>query len=242
LERYSVGERIQSNSSAQKLYRLSQLAVFKDLSQPALDELQHMAVVHHAGTGHIFYHPQDSGETVYVILEGSVHLYRISPSGKKLIIAVLGPGALFDEASLLGNGVHHNFAQTVTMSVVLAIGRADIKRLMIKHPCLVLRILELAYSRLHRAEAKLESLAFKDMTTRICELLLLLAAEQGSSRITGFTHQDLAEIVGTYRETATQVLNELKSQGYIAIGRKRIDILAPAQLAALSEHPLESAP
>ena len=43
--------------------------------------------------------------------------------------------------------------------------------------------------------------------------------------MTGLTHQDLAESVGTYRETATQVLNDLKSQGLIEIGRKRIKLL-----------------
>ena len=66
-------------------------------------------------------------------------------------------------------------------------------------------------------------------------LLLRLAQEQGSSDITGLTHQDLAESVGTYRETATQVLNDLKAQGYIDIGRKRITILDSDGLAAVAE-------
>lgn len=66
-------------------------------------------------------------------------------------------------------------------------------------------------------------------------MLLRLAEEQGSNEITGFTHQDLAESVGTYRETATQVLNDLKAAGYIDIGRKRITILDPEGLAAVAE-------
>jgi CRP-like cAMP-binding protein len=56
-------------------------------------------------------------------------------------------------------------------------------------------------------------------------LLLRLSTEQGSDAISGLIHQDLAERVGIYRETVTQVLNDLKTDGYIEIGRKQIKIL-----------------
>jgi CRP-like cAMP-binding protein len=60
----------------------------------------------------------------------------------------------------------------------------------------------------------------------LAALLLRLHEEQGDS-IGGYTHQDLAEAVGTYRETITQTLNDFKAKGLIEIGRKRIDILDP---------------
>ena len=62
-----------------------------------------------------------------------------------------------------------------------------------------------------------------------------MAAAEASNTITGLTHQDLAESVGTYRETATQVLNDLKSQGLIEIGRKRITILDREGLEEVAE-------
>ena len=61
-----------------------------------------------------------------------------------------------------------------------------------------------------------------------------MCRRKGSRDITGLTHQDLAESVGTYRETATQVLNDLKAAGYIEIGRKRITILDPTGLEAVA--------
>jgi CRP/FNR family transcriptional regulator, cyclic AMP receptor protein len=66
-------------------------------------------------------------------------------------------------------------------------------------------------------------------------LLLRLADEQGGDEVRGLTHQDLAESVGTYRETATQVLNDLKTQGLIEIGRKRISILEREDLQEIAE-------
>jgi CRP/FNR family transcriptional regulator, cyclic AMP receptor protein len=87
---------------------------------------------------------------------------------------------------------------------------------------------------LNDAEARLEDMAFKGIPARLASLLLRLGAERGSNDIVGMTHQDLAETIGTYRETATQVLNDMKSQGLIEIGRKRITILDYERLSALA--------
>ena len=77
-------------------------------------------------------------------------------------------------------------------------------------------------------------MAFKGIPARLASLLLRVRVEQNSDDIKGLTHQDLAETVGTYRETATQVLNDLKVQGLIEIGRKHIVILDPQRLQAVA--------
>jgi CRP-like cAMP-binding protein len=76
-------------------------------------------------------------------------------------------------------------------------------------------------------------MAFKSIPTRLASLLLRLCQEQGNS-IQGYTHQDLAEAIGTYRETTTQTLNEFKAQKLIETNRKRIDILDPQGLKAIA--------
>ncbi len=88
---------------------------------------------------------------------------------------------------------------------------------------------------MREAEERLENMAFKGIPARLASLLLRLSEEQGTDEIAGLTHQDLAESVGTYRETATQVLNDLKSQGLIEIGRKRIKVLDSARLTEIAE-------
>jgi CRP-like cAMP-binding protein len=77
-------------------------------------------------------------------------------------------------------------------------------------------------------------MAFKGIPARLASLLLRLSVERNSSDILGLTHQDLAETIGTYRETATQVLNDMKAQGLIEIGRKRITIKDPGKLAEVA--------
>ena len=68
---------------------------------------------------------------------------------------------------------------------------------------------------------------------RLAGLLLRLSEEQDSDDLRGYTHQDLSEMLGTYRETITQTLNEFKAQSLIAIGRKRITLIDKPRLEVL---------
>ncbi len=167
-----------------------------------------------------------------------MQLYRISPEGKKLVISTLGPHTLFGEMALLGAKMHNTFAEALDDSMIVVMSRADLERLIINKPQVAVRILEVTGKRLREAEERLENMAFKGIPARLANLLLRLADEQsgeaGNSEIVGLTHQDLAESVGTYRETATQVLNDLKADGLIEIGRKRIAILDRDRLSEVA--------
>jgi CRP/FNR family cyclic AMP-dependent transcriptional regulator len=163
-----------------------------------------------------------------------VQLYRISPEGKKLVIATLGPGTLFGEMALLGQQMHNAFAEALEDCLILVMSRTDLERLILNKPLVGLRMLEITGRRLNDAEARLEDMAFKGIPARLASLLLRLAVERDSDDIIGLTHQDLAETIGTYRETATQVLNDMKAQGLIEIGRKRIKICNPEKLAEVA--------
>ncbi|MEZ4618901.1 MAG: Crp/Fnr family transcriptional regulator [Caldilineaceae bacterium] len=169
-----------------------------------------------------------------MLKEGRVQLYRISPEGKKLVITTLGPHTLFGEMALLGTKLHNTFAEAIEDCLICVMSRTDLERLILGKPQVALRILDVTGKRL-RSEERLENMAFKGIPARLASLLLRLSEEQNSDTINGLTHQDLAESVGTYRETATQVLNDLKSEGYIDIGRKRIELLDRDGLEAVAE-------
>jgi CRP-like cAMP-binding protein len=169
--------------------------------------------------------PEDTSEVLFLLKEGRIQLYRISPDGKKLVIATVGPGAIFGEMALIGQGMHNTFAEAIDDCVLLVMGRQDVERLLVTNPRVALRIFEALGRRLKEAEARLEEIAFKGIPARLASLLLQLADAAGGDTISGFTHQDLGEQIGTYRETTTQTLNMFKTQSLIDIGRKRITIL-----------------
>lgn len=220
---------------AEKMRYLSELAVFQDLSPREMQELNRITTMSTVQRGRVFYRPEEPGEVMFILKEGRVQLYRISPEGKKLVITTLGPHTLFGEMALLGTKMHNTFAEAVDDCLICVMSRTDLERLILNKPQVALRILEITGKRLREAEERLENMAFKGIPARLASLLLRLSAEQQSADISGLTHQDLAESVGTYRETATQVLNDLKAQGLIEIGRKRISILDGDGLMEIAE-------
>jgi CRP-like cAMP-binding protein len=219
----------------EKMGYLSDVELFRDLSDRDRTELERMTTITNVPRGRVFYQPEDVSEVLFLIKQGQVQLYRISPEGKKLVIATLGVGTLFGEMALLGQQMHNAFAEAMDDCVILVMSRADLERLILNKPILGLRMLEITGHRLSDAEARLEDMAFKGIPARLASLLLRLSAERNSQEIVGLTHQDLAETIGTYRETATQVLNDMKVAGIIEIGRKRITILDRARLLALAQ-------
>jgi CRP/FNR family cyclic AMP-dependent transcriptional regulator len=214
---------------------LSGVELFRDLSDRDRTELERMTTITNVPRGRIFYQPEDVSEVLFLIKQGRVQLYRISPEGKKLVIATLGAGTLFGEMALLGQQMHNAFAEAMDDCVILVMSRTDLERLILSKPILGQRMLEITDRRLSDAESRLEDMAFKGIPARLASLLLRLAAERNAQEIVGLTHQDLAETIGTYRETATQVLNDMKLAGLIEIGRKRIAILDRARLLELAQ-------
>ena len=209
----------------EKMRYLSEMAVFQDLTPREMEELNRITTMSTVARGRVFYRPEEPGEVLFILKEGSVQLYRISPEGKKLVITTLGPHTLFGEMALLGTRMHNTFAEAVDDCLICVMSRTDLERMILSKPRVALRVLEITGKRLREAEERLENMAFKGIPARLASLLMRLSEEQESEIIVGLTHQDLAESVGTYRETATQVLNDMKGQGLIEIGRKRITIL-----------------
>ena len=220
---------------AQKLNYLSSIQVFRDLNPDELAEMDRQITMSTCQPGKIFYMPEDSGEVLFLLKKGQVQIYRLAANGKKLVVATLGPGAIFGEMSLVGQGMHNTFAEAVDECLLCVMSRADVERLMREKPEVAYRFFETMGDRVSELEARLENIAFKSIPSRLADLLLRLSNEVGKSEIKGYTHQDFSEILGTYRETITQTLNEFKAQGLIEIGRKRILLLDRLRLEMLAE-------
>jgi CRP-like cAMP-binding protein len=217
-----------------KMRHLSEVTAFQSMSRRELEELDRITTMKTVTKGRIFYQPDELTEVLFILKTGRVQLYRLSPQGKKLIIATLGFHSMFGEMAMLGARMNNTFAEAMEDCLICVMSHSDLERMILANPHVALHILEANGRRLRDAEARLEDLAFKGVSGRMASLLLRLAAESGpgANVIEGFTHLDLAESVGTYRETATQVLNDFKAAGLIEISRKRISILDRTGLAS----------
>lgn len=205
---------------------LEQAEIFQDLSHSEVEVIGQQATMMSVQAGHIFYMPDDPGEVLFTLKRGRVQLYRISPDGRKLVMAVLKPGALFGQMALIGQRMHHTFAQALDECMVCAMNRDEVERLLVEKPQVTFRLLDNLGRRLYEAEERLEEFAFQRIPARLARHVLQLHSESGKSgELAGYTHQYFADLLGTYRETITQILNDFQSQGLIRLGRKSITIL-----------------
>lgn len=215
-----------------KVAYLSDTDIFRDLSSQELEELDRLTAMSTCRRGKVFYSPTETGEVLFILKRGRVNLYRINADGKKLVTATIGPGTVFGEMSLVGQGMHDTFAEAAEDCTLCVMSRSDIEHLLLSKPRVALRFMELMARRLRDVEVRMETVAFKSVPTRLATFLLELAND---GRVIGVSHQDLADMVGTYRETVTRILNEFRSAGYIDLGRLNVTILKPDALRNIAD-------
>ena len=114
-------------------------------------------------------------------------------------------------------------AEAVEDSLLCVLSRGDMERLLLQKPQVALRLVESLSQRLEETRAKLEDATLRNAAARVCRALLRLA--QGTSELSGLTHQDLADSTGLYRETVTNVLNRLQERRLVELGKRKIVIL-----------------
>ena len=213
--------------TAAKIGYLSKTDLFQDLTPPELAEIERKITMHTCERGRVFYLPGETGEVLYILKEGRVQLYRLSAEGRKLVIATLEPGTIFGEMSMIGQGMYDAFAEAAEPCMICVMRRRDVDALIRSKPQIALRLLELVAVRMQELETQLEDIAFRSVPVRLATLLLRLAGDSKGAAPTaatvgGLTHQDLADMLGVYRETVTTALDNFRNNDIIAIGRRQL--------------------
>ncbi|MBC7644182.1 MAG: Crp/Fnr family transcriptional regulator [Thermoleophilia bacterium] len=203
-----------------------------------LRDFQQFAVTRSFEPGRLFFSADDENASLYVVRSGRVRLYCMTEDGKRLTIALLDPGAVFGENSVLGQltaGLHAEADEAVVADVIPA---ARMRELMQRAPQIGLNLLSLVGSRLKRSHALTEQVAFWTVQQRVCRLLLDLDDRYGHPTLDGFrivnrvfTHADIAEMVNARRETVGELFKQLRAAGTIEIRKRRIVLCDPAALA-----------
>ncbi|HEX4203596.1 MAG TPA: Crp/Fnr family transcriptional regulator [Ktedonobacteraceae bacterium] len=220
----------------EKTLALAQSDLFQGLTSEDIDELERITTLLTCATGHILYRPGETGSALFLLKEGNIHLYHLSTDGRKLLIASLEAGASLGETSLTGQRVYDSFAEATTPSRIYVLSTHELEQLIAHKPSLAHALLQKLGQRLISLESQLVDTTFKSVSARLATLLLHLAeADPQHCVVRGFSHEALADRLGVYRETVSAALRELKEDGVIELGRKRVTIRQPAQLTAIAE-------
>lgn len=189
--------------------------------------------------GKYIYFPDDPSKVVFLLKKGKVKIGTYSDDGKEIIKTILEPGEIFGELSIIGQEKRKDFAQALTTDVrFCAIGVEEMKEILLTSPKLNFEITKTIGDRLQKIERRLESLVFKDARQRILEFILTNAQEKGTAVGYGLkfkhdlTHQDIANLTATSRQTVTIVLNELREMELINFDRKSLLVHDTKELEA----------
>jgi CRP/FNR family cyclic AMP-dependent transcriptional regulator len=178
--------------------------------------------------GDTVYPSSQKGPVVCLVRSGRVNIIRTSASGRDLDVKTVEAGTIFGDMPMLGQSMLGARAVAAEPSKVTFINAGDFEKLASASSAVALNLARQIGPRLVDAERRHEQSAFQPVTSRVASLLLKLGG--GSKEVTGYTHQEMADMLGVYRETVTNGIAELKADKLIKVGRKRITMLDAAAL------------
>lgn len=209
------------NDAATKLGLLRASDLFRDLDDVQMNHVEEITVMTQCERGRVFYSPGERTEALFLLKRGRVHIYRITPEGKRLVTAVIEPGTMFGNMRFTGSTMAENFAEAQEDSLICVLSRHDLEALIREYPSVGLHLLDNLSGRMRELEERLEEGLLRDMRSRVAAALLRRRDRDSSDDI-AITHQELADSLGTYRETVSHTLGLLQREGYVHLGRARI--------------------
>jgi CRP/FNR family transcriptional regulator len=188
--------------------------------------------------GKTIFFPGDPAERMYFLMKGAVKLSRVYETGEEITVALLRENSVFGVLSLLTQQRSDRFYHAVAFTQVelLSVPTEMVEKAMQEDPELPMTLLQGLSSRILQTEMMIETLAHRDMGSRLVSFILILCRDFGVPNGTGVTvdlklsHQAIAEAIGSTRVTVTRLLGELRDQNLISIHKKKITVHNPVEL------------
>ena len=222
-----------------KYWFLKQIKLFSELEKQDLDRLNRVTRMEDIKRRQLIYLPGDAPDTVYLLKAGRVKISRVNDEGKELILAIMDPGEVFGELEVLDSSPRDTIAEALEDISVCVMRREDFVEVLKKNPDLTYRLTKLIGFKLKKIENRIEDLVFSDVPVRLAHLLMNLSNEFGQQEDGGIrlnvriTHQELANLIGSTRETVSATLSDFKRRGFILQDHRTIIIQDSKSLGAL---------
>ncbi len=212
---------------------LQKVPLFSQLAPVELERVAEITRERSYPRNSVILFEDDPGDALYVVATGQVKVVLIGEDGREVILSVLGEGDFFGEMSLIDEEPRSAHVIAMEDSNLLVIRREDFQAILQQSPGIAMGLLRELSRRLRRVDEKVGSLVLLDVNGRVAQLLLDLADEAGSDKITRrLTHHTIAQMIGSSHETVSRTMRELVDKGYIEISRREILIRDRAALEA----------
>src|ERR687898_943504 len=212
---------------------LSGVDIFEGLSKEEIREILDDLLRRNAETnlqaGEVFYTPRQPDGKLFVLKKGRMRIYKMEGT-REFTLEMVDAGTVFGEVAFTPHALRDAYAEAMEPSILLAMERADVERLIQQKPQVGLRMIGLLSERLHYYETRLEDITLKEVPARLASLILFLVESEGvqvSGEIripTSYTHEHLGTMIGANREAVTRAFGRLQDEGALQIRRRFIYI------------------
>lgn len=217
--------------------QIATIPLFEDLSSGQRDALARIAARRSYGRGEAIFSEGDEARGFFVILSGSVRIYKLSPEGKEQIFHIFGEGEPFGEVAVFSGASFPAYADAETESSVLFFPRDAFIGLIRNDPDLSLNMLAVLSRRLRRFSGIIEALSLKEVPGRLAAHILSLSRKRsGSDEIElEMSKGQLASLLGTIPETLSRILAKMQKRELLRSEGARIIILDRCRLKKIAE-------
>jgi CRP-like cAMP-binding protein len=233
---------VQKRSLTEKLGLLSEVELFAGLSDADIAAIGHATTMTHCVRGQQILSPDDPPDRIHIVKKGRVRVYRITPDGKQLTLDIYEKGTILGDMGLLGQDrLPEAYAEAIDEGVICTISPDELRRLIERCPTIGVNIIRHLSGRLQSAERELEAMAYQRVDQRLARRLIDLAQRFGAKTPRGtliqanLTQQELAEMVGTTRETLAHTLGDFRRRGLLDTAHHRVVIRNAELLAEVAE-------
>jgi CRP-like cAMP-binding protein len=223
-----------------KVWYMRQTRLFDRLSEPDLRRLEQLSEMQEYPRGEVIPGPEPRPDVIYLVKAGRVKVSAYSPDGKEQVLALLDRGDLFGDLVPAESPVPTR-VEALDRAVVCTLQRTAFEDIIRSTPDVALKVIRILARRLRAAEQEIEDLALRDVPGRLAALLLRLAEAHGVLHDRGIrllfrlTHQDLAQVIGSTRETVTMIMNRFQDDGLIAVEQRTLILLDRERLRAVAQ-------
>jgi CRP/FNR family transcriptional regulator len=210
---------------------LSRVDIFEDLPKEEireiLDDLLQRNAEINLQAGEVFYTPQEPDGKLFILKQGRVRIYKMEAS-REFTLEVVDAGTVFGEVAFTPHALRDAYAEATEPSILLAMERADVERLIQQKPQVGIRIISLLSERLHYYETRMQDVTLKEVPARLASLILFLVESEGVKRPgeisipTRYSHEHLGTMIGANREAVTRAFGRLQDEGALQIRRRFI--------------------
>jgi CRP/FNR family cyclic AMP-dependent transcriptional regulator len=220
---------------------LGSVSIFASLEESELDLLLEATTTKQLAQKEVLFRKGDPGNQLFGILSGSLKVMATASDGKEVMFALMGPGEIIGEIPILDGGERSASAVAVEATELLTLHRRELIPFLENHPRAVIGLAGVLAGRVRRLSERAEDRQTMPLPGRIAKRLLALSIQYGKHPIVGgpvevrLPQQDLADLVGTTRESVNKQLRAWENQGIVEIGRGRVLLKDPAALEAVIE-------